>query len=71
MVFQPKNLFDILGYVVSIFVLLVGIAMIFGLLLNQTPSNYRILFGVVLVLYGIYRFVTLRIKQKKSYSNDV
>jgi hypothetical protein len=28
------------------------------------PEKSRIMFGVVLLLYGLYRFVSLRIKQR-------
>jgi hypothetical protein len=28
------------------------------------PEKSRVMFGVVLLLYGIYRFVSLRVKQR-------
>lgn len=62
---------DIFGYIVSIIVLLVGVGIIFGLLLSENvPSNYRTLLGVVFILYGTYRFITLRIKQKRDFSDN-
>lgn len=70
MALQTQKILDTFGYVVSAIVILVGLAMIFGFLLTQTPENYRILFGIVLLLYGIYRSVTIRIKQKKNFPNE-
>jgi hypothetical protein len=35
-----------------------------GLLIpSYVPSKFRVLLGVVLVLYGIFRFVSLRFKK--------
>lgn len=70
MALTTQKFFDIFGYIVSIIVILVGLAMIFGLILSQTHTNYRILFGIVLLLYGIYRSVTIRLKQKKNFNNE-
>ncbi|RCK74030.1 MAG: hypothetical protein IGBAC_2177 [Ignavibacteriae bacterium] len=70
MALQTQKILDTFGYVVSAIVILVGLAMIFGFLLTQTPENYRILFGIVLLLYGIYRSITIRIKQKKNFPNE-
>lgn len=66
----PVKILDIFGYIVSIVTIFAGIAMIFGLLLSQIPENYRILFGIVFLLYGIYRTVTLRLKHKKNYTDE-
>ncbi len=70
MALTTQKFLDIFGYIVSIIVILVGLAMIFGLLLSQTHTNYRILFGIVLLLYGIYRSVTIRLKQRKNFYNE-
>lgn len=67
---NPSKILNFLGYTVSVLTIVVGIAMIFGLLLSQIPGNYRILFGIVFLLYGIYRTVTIRLKQKKNYSDE-
>lgn len=67
---NPIKILDVFGYIVSVVTILVGIAMIFGFLLLQIPENYRILFGIVFLLYGIYRSITIRLKQKKTYSDE-
>ncbi len=30
------------------------------------PEKFRVMFGVVLLLYGVYRFISLRIKQRQA-----
>jgi uncharacterized membrane protein YfcA len=30
------------------------------------PDKFRVMFGVVLLLYGVYRFISLRIKQRQA-----
>lgn len=64
------KIFDIIGYIVSIVAILTGIAMIFGFFLSQIPENYRILFGIVFLLYGIYRTVSISLNQKKKYPDE-
>lgn len=55
------------GYAVSLFVSCVGAAVLAGFLFPpDIPQKFRILFGVILVLYGVYRFVTLWIKQQRK-----
>lgn len=53
-----------LGYAVSTTLFLTGILIIAGYLVpSYIPSNFRVLFGVVLVLYGVFRFVSLRVRK--------
>ncbi len=52
------------GYAASTTLSLFGILVMAGLLIpSYIPSKFRVLFGVVLVLYGIFRFVSLRSKK--------
>ncbi len=54
------------GYVLSGFLFVCGIAIATGLLMPPTmPQKFRIMFGIVMLLYGIYRFVNIRIKQQQ------
>jgi predicted metal-binding membrane protein len=60
---EPGKLLLYAGYVISIGVFLCGIIVLWGILLPPyIPQKFRIMFGVVLILYGIYRFITLRLK---------
>jgi hypothetical protein len=59
------------GYVMSGVLAVVGLIVISGFLLPPyIPQKFRIMFGVVLLLYGIYRFVTLRVKQQQKVEDS-
>jgi hypothetical protein len=52
------------GYAASTTLSIVGLLIIAGLLIpSYVPSKFRVLLGIVLVLYGIFRFVSLRFKK--------
>ena len=47
--------------------IVIGIFLIVGLFrLRNVPPQFRILMGVVFVLYGIFRIVTLFMKKKED-----
>ena len=53
------------GYAASTTLSLFGVLIIAGLLIpSYIPSKFRVLFGAVLVLYGIFRFVSIRFKKQ-------
>ncbi len=55
-----------LGYALSGFLFLCGIAIATGILMPPTmPQKFRIMFGIVMLLYGIYRFVNIRMQQQQ------
>ncbi len=58
-----SKIFRIFGYFVSCVLFLFGIVLLTGFFnihgIKYIPSTYRITFGVVFILYGIYRFVRL------------
>ena len=55
------------GYAASTTLSLLGVLIIVGLLIpSYVPSNFRVLLGVVLVLYGVFRFVSLRFKKPED-----
>ena len=52
------------GYAASTTLSVAGLLIIAGLLIpSYVPSRFRVLLGIVLVLYGIFRFVSLRFKK--------
>jgi hypothetical protein len=58
------------GYVLSGFLFICGIAIATGLLMPPTmPQKFRIMFGIVMLLYGIYRFVNIRVKQQQRHED--
>jgi hypothetical protein len=55
------------GYAASALVSLTGCLIIAGLILPlYVPSTFRVMFGVVLVLYGVYRYVAIRFKRRDN-----
>ncbi len=64
---SPQALISaMLGYTVSAVSLGAGILLLTGWLISaRFPDQFRIMFGVVLVLMGIYRFVLTRTKARQ------
>ena len=57
----------IVGFFTSGLILLVGIVVLAGFLLpDYIPSNYRITFGIVLVIYGTYRMIMIAMKLRNE-----
>ena len=53
-------IFRIVSVITAALILLVGIVIVTGLLIPAyVPANYRIILGVVMILYGSYRIVML------------
>lgn len=54
------------GYVFSGILFIGGLIIASGLFMPPTmPQKFRIMFGMVMLLYGVYRFVNIRIKQQQ------
>ncbi|MGA7160394.1 MAG: hypothetical protein WBZ48_05290 [Bacteroidota bacterium] len=63
---DPNRPMVYIGYVLSGFLFVCGIVIATGLFMPPTmPQKFRVMFGVVMLLYGIYRFVNIRIKQQQ------
>ncbi len=52
-----RNITTYISYVVGAIALLFGIVVLSGVGFANVPQQIRIAFGVVLILWGIYRFV--------------
>jgi hypothetical protein len=66
-----QKILRIFGYIVATSVGIVGIAVTAGLLMPAyIPDNFRIILGIVFILYSIYRIVTLKIAVKQKDIND-
>jgi len=60
-----------LGYAVSAVTFGFGSLLLTGWLVNtRMPGQFRIMFGVVLVLMGVYRFVLTRTKIRQWQTGD-
>lgn len=62
---------EVVGYAISGVVGIFGILVLTGGVVNEgMPSNVRIAFGVVLVLFGIYRFAVTRMRATQAERQD-
>ena len=68
---RASNISLYLSYSVAVITILFGIILVSGLLFEYVPSKLRITFGVVLMLWGIYRIVYTRMrKRQQEMEND-
>jgi len=60
-------IFRIISAITATLILMVGIVILTGLLIPAyVPANYRIILGVVMVLYGCYRILMIWRKQRHA-----
>jgi hypothetical protein len=59
-----------LGYSVSIVTFVFGAIVASGIAFQYVPNKLRIIFGVVLMLWGIYRFVFTRVQARQQNEKD-
>jgi hypothetical protein len=65
-----SNISIYLGYSVSVITFVFGIVIVSGLAFQYVPNQLRITFGVVLILWGIYRFVFTRSRARQNNEDD-
>ena len=66
---DPSKVFVYFGYAMSVVFVVLGVYMLFFFpkdLFVPEKDKFRIMFGVVLVIYGAYRFLSLRMKQRQD-----
>jgi len=57
----------IVGYTISALMASVGILVLSGVLMTEgMTTELRVLFGIVLVLYGVYRFMMTRARTRQE-----
>ena len=50
---------------------IVGVLVLTGVLAKEgTPAQFRILFGIVLILYSVYRFTMTRARHKQEEESE-
>ncbi len=61
----------IVGSITAGLVLIVGIIILTGSLMpSSVPENYRVVLGIVMVVYGTYRVVMIWMKQRQERNKD-
>jgi hypothetical protein len=69
-VLKLSSISKYLGYSVSFITFIFGAVVISGMVFQYVPNKLRIIFGVVLMLWGIYRFVFTRVQAHQQNEND-
>jgi hypothetical protein len=64
------NISTYLNYSVSVITFVFGAIIISGVAFQYVPNKLRITFGVVLMLWGIYRLVFTRIQVRQRNEQD-
>ena len=59
-----------LAYSVSIITFIFGAVIASGFVFQYVPERLRIIFGIVLMLWGIYRLIFTRIKVRQQNEKD-
>lgn len=64
------NIMKYFAYVIAILFIILGIAILGGFFITENvPSQFRVMIGVVLVLYGAFRLVMTYSKKNESSEN--
>jgi hypothetical protein len=69
-VLKLSNISTYLNYSVSLITFIFGMIVVSGVAFQYVPSKLRITFGIVLILWGIYRLVFTRIQVRKKNEED-
>lgn len=68
---QAQTIIQTVGYITGGIVLVAGILVISGYIVpSYVPANFRIIAGIVLILYGLYRPAMIYIKGKNGERAD-
>lgn len=68
--FSFSNIMFYFGLVMILFYIGAGLTLIFSSVLQNTPKEYKVIFGIFFVLYGIFRFVRVYPKLKNRNQNE-
>jgi hypothetical protein len=68
---QAQIIVRTVGYLTGGIVLVAGVLIISGYIVpSYVPSNFRIMAGVVLILYGLYRPAMIFVKSKNAQRDE-
>jgi Mn2+/Fe2+ NRAMP family transporter len=63
---DPSKIFVYFGYAMAACFAILGLYVIFFLPEEfRVPDKFRMMLGIFMLLYGIYRFASIRIKQRQ------
>ena len=62
-----QRIIRLVGYVTAVVVFVAGIAILLGLILpSYIPQNFRTIFGVLFLIYGIYRSFMIWMQSRRA-----
>jgi len=65
------NFSTIVGYGVSVMMSIVGVLVVMGILMSDgMTSELRMIFGSVLILYSVYRFMMTRTRSRQEEDSE-
>jgi prolipoprotein diacylglyceryltransferase len=67
---NTSKLLSSVTLVISAFGAIVGVLVMFGVLGKQFPKQFAFMFGLVLFLYGVFRFVVTYFKRREEDRED-
>ncbi len=68
---DPSKILAYFSYAMAVIFLAMGSYILFFFPQEfNVPENFRLMFGAVVFLYGVYRIVSLRIKQRQSTDDE-
>jgi uncharacterized membrane protein len=69
-VLKFTNVTDYLGYSVSAITFVFGVVIVSGFAFQYIPIQMRMMFGVVMILLGVYRFVLTRTRASRQNEDE-
>ena len=70
MMLKASRISMVLSYSVSVITCVFGLVILSGFAFQYVPGKLRIMFGVVLMLWGIYRFVSTRVRERQQKNEE-
>lgn len=68
---DAQHIVRVVGYLTSAIVLVAGILILIGYIVpSYVPGNFRIVAGIVLVIYGLYRPAMIYFRSKSARESD-
>ena len=68
---RTADVSKLFAYAVSFITVSAGVIVVLGFFVSESlPARFRMTFGVVLVLLGVYRFVMTRVRSARSARTD-
>jgi uncharacterized membrane protein HdeD (DUF308 family) len=61
-----ENIMKYVAYIVGSLFIVMGIAILSNYFMQSVPTQLRVMFGIVIILYGVFRIVTTIFKKNTT-----